>query len=309
MLDEQKTDDVILLEGDAPQEQSLPEDHQEHDELAELRRQLEAERAARLQERNEAEALRQQNANGAARIQAETLTRLNAQDGALDQHIAAGTIALNAAKQSWARAMEEGRFADAATHNEEIAAARDAINAAAAHKNQISAARQQAAVQQMQAPQAPRQALPPAEQMLASIQSTASRQWLMEHRDVLDRMATDPRYLAKVEAADKEAFGEGIDRDTPEYFDFIEGKLGLNAPRKGAASASAVSPSSRRPTASASRSVRIDDIVGRLTPRMREAARHSAPRDMPEMDALRMYARGLVKAKQSDPSFLPDFVL
>jgi hypothetical protein len=124
-------------------------------------------------------------------------------------------------------------------------------------------------------------------------------------------MALDQRYFAKVAAADNLAYSELGTRDTPEYFEFIESQLGLKGGSVGKGDTTAAPARRSAPRASQSsgeRTIKMSDVVKRLTPEMRKAAATSFP-NKPEVEAQRLYAQGLVKAKQADPSFLPDFKL
>jgi chromosome segregation ATPase len=101
--------------------------------------------------------------------------------------------------------------------------------------------------------------------------SPKAREWIGEHKEYLtdksfrDR-ATKAHYLAGI---------EGIKDDTPEYFAFIEEKLGLSGDGKKQAEPKARQASSVRPGAPPSRGGSNESGGGRfvrLTPAQREAA-------------------------------------
>lgn len=73
------------------------------------------------------------------------------------------------------------------------------------------------------------------EQMARAV-SPMSAQWLRENRDVL----SNDRSIRKMFRAHEDAVDEGIEPDTPEYFGFIEGRIGIrNVPVEDAAPLSA----------------------------------------------------------------------
>lgn len=67
----------------------------------------------------------------------------------------------------------------------------------------------------------------PVEDFIAT-RTPASQQWLRNHREWL----TDPLKSNKLTAAHHAALGEGMTPDTPEYFDHVEGFLGLKEAKK-----------------------------------------------------------------------------
>jgi hypothetical protein len=118
----------------------------------------------------------------------------------------------------------------------------------------------------------------PFEERISTL-SQPSQQWLRQNRQVLD----DPRLTNKMTAAHYEALADSIRADSPEYFQFIESKLGLNgqepvmsqpsrqAPTSSGRVAMAAAPVSR----SAPANIRNSDgsVSITLTPEQRAYAR------------------------------------
>jgi len=130
-----------------------------------------------------------------------------------------------------------------------------------------------------------RQACDPIERLPTA--SAAQKEWLRRHRDVLD----DPRRLAHLGAAHHDALAEGNAADSPEYFSFLERRLGYRSDVPGALpfdpmdSVSKPTAPARRVmvsapvsrSASASGGADLTAMRGRveLTPQEREAAKIS----------------------------------
>lgn len=83
----------------------------------------------------------------------------------------------------------------------------------------------------------------PVEEMISRYTAPAAK-WLREHKDYV----TDPRKNAKLTAAHYDALGDGLTADTPEYFEYVETKIGLrqNGADKGNGQQQPKQP--RRPT-------------------------------------------------------------
>lgn len=103
--------------------------------------------------------------------------------------------------------------------------------------------------------------------------SPASRQWVDSHPEV----TRDPIKLRKLGAAHQAATDlEGLDADTPEYFDYINERMGFAEPetqpqrRASRASAPAAPPSRSAPSASTGK---LTGSQVRLSPAERDAAR------------------------------------
>lgn len=90
----------------------------------------------------------------------------------------------------------------------------------------------------------PRSQEPIADQLAKQV-SPASAAWLKQHRDAI----SDERAVKRMFRAHEDAIDDGIEADTPEYFAFIEGRLGLKAaeePAVGSAPARAPAQETRR---------------------------------------------------------------
>jgi hypothetical protein len=59
---------------------------------------------------------------------------------------------------------------------------------------------------------------------LCATRTEPTARWLREHRD----WVVDPKKNAKLTAAHFDAVGEGLQQDTPEYFEHVERKIGLS---------------------------------------------------------------------------------
>jgi hypothetical protein len=288
---------------------------EEPSEVDALKLELEAERKKAADAEARYRAAAGERDNHQARLSESVSAQFASHDALIDARINAADFNLRSAKAEYATAQAEGRFAEAADLAEKIADAKHAAREAANEKARLAQMKQQAEAEATRAPAV----TDPVDRMLAGVQSDASRNWLRSNRAVAEQMATDQRYFAKVAAADNEAYSSGIDRDTPEYFAFIEQKLGLKdapvteaapAARPRSSAAASAAPARRAPAGAseAGRTVHIDDVVRRLTPEMRAAAKTSFPNATQE-DALKTYALGIVKSKQRDPSYLPNFKL
>lgn len=123
-------------------------------------------------------------------------------------------------------------------------------------------------------PQSPPQPLRPEQQIdeIIGQVSKPSAQWLKEHRDHFD----DEKVINKMFRAHGDAVDDGIAPDTPEYFRYIEGRLGIkqNEP-EGSPMSSAAKPVPRQappPSAPVNRDAGRTNIA-HLTKAQAEAAR------------------------------------
>ena len=96
-------------------------------------------------------------------------------------------------------------------------------------------------------PAPPPQSLKPKEQIDQIIDqvSKPSAQWLRENRDHFD----DDRTIRKMFNAHAEAIDDGIKADTPEYFRYIEERLGFNKQESGESPMSSASKPAQRQAA------------------------------------------------------------
>ena len=300
--------EIVLLPADDLDHETLTDDNHQDQEpnLAEELAAIKAERDALRAERDAARG----SADDANRVAADSQVRtLNAQESAVESKIVAANADLKNAKDAFTKASEEGRFADASELAEKIADARTKLNAAAWEKDQIAQHKEK--LKTAPATTETRATGTPEEQFLAGIKSPESRRWLVAHRDVMNKMISDPRYFSRVSSADALAYAELGERDTPAYFEFIEGELGINGNQsQGRGTTTSPPANSRRNSParndSAGRTIHLSDVVNKLTPSMKAAARTSFP-DRSEKEALETYARGIVISRQRDPDYLPNF--
>lgn len=114
----------------------------------------------------------------------------------------------------------------------------------------------------------------PVEQMAQAVSPTSAR-WLRDNRDTLK----DERSIRKMFRAHEDAMDDGIEPDTPEYFEFIEERIGIRkaaeeAPEPlSAASAPAPRKSVSPPAAPVSRGNGTRPSVVRLTREQAETAK------------------------------------
>lgn len=114
----------------------------------------------------------------------------------------------------------------------------------------------------------------PIEQMAQAVSATSAR-WLRDNRDSL----RDERSIRKMFRAHEDAVDEGIEPDTPEYFGFIEGRIGIRRHQEeaeeplSAASAPAPRKSVSPPAAPVSRGNGTRPGVVRLTREQAETAK------------------------------------
>ncbi len=129
------------------------------------------------------------------------------------------------AEAEYAKAMEEGRYTDAAKHQRVLARVEGRLD-------QLESAKQNFAEREaaprpsegaVRAP-APVATADPVE-ALASVLSAKSAAWVRQHPEC----ATDGVVYQEMVAADARARRMGFDPDTPQYFDFIEKRLGFKS--------------------------------------------------------------------------------
>lgn len=272
-------------------------------EIEKLRKQLADREAALAEERNSRQSFEVQ---AQQRIAVESSARMTAEENSVKESIEAADKELLAAKQNQVLAYNAGDFVKAAEYGEAIAVAAARRHDATARKAYLESVRMQAQQSPLQQPAQQQTFSDPADMVISQVKSATSKRWLAAHRDVAAKMGTDRRFAAKVASLDSAAVAEGIVQDSPEYFSFLEEGLGLGD-EKSVASVAAVSRRSRAPE-TGSRTMKLTDVVQKLTPSMRSAAIMSFP-NLSEEDAYKAYARGLVLSKSRDSSFLPEFKL
>jgi hypothetical protein len=243
MADEEG-DITVQVEGDQTAEQGDP--------VAELKKQYDEIQAQQKQDQEARESAEQraqaaENARRSAEEQAQS-ARSEAQQtryGAAEQGIEQAKAAVLAAKSEIKAAMEAGDWAKVADANERLAEAKGDQRF---HEQMKTAWEQQAQFQQ-QPQRSQQQTGDPIENYINQVgqQTPNSANWLRSHRDWI----TDPRKNAKLTAAHWDAVGEGLQVDSPQYFDHVERKIGMKqemktnggAVRKPSAPVAPVTPS------------------------------------------------------------------
>lgn len=173
-----------------------------------------------------------------------------------------------AIKAAYSSAMAAGDFDKAAELQEALAVRAHQISELSAGEREMRARLEEAARQPVKP--MPRSDEPIVEQ-LARVVSPKSAAWLRSHGDTLN----DERTVKRMFRAHDDAIDDGIEPDTPEYFEFIEGRLGIRG-RNGAEEAPEPAPAPRRsappPPAPVSRGGQRQNVV-RLSAQEAEMAK------------------------------------
>lgn len=303
-------DPEVQVEVEPEAEVESPEDPK----LVALREELATEKRARQDAEDRASSLAAEKSTTDNRLASEVTNRFAAQEQAIDSRIKAAETGLATAKAEMIRANQEARFEDAANFAEQIADNKLELRAAGWEKNNLAQLKERAA----RTVEPPQQSTEDA--FLARIPGAPSKQWLRGHPEILKAVATNPngREAKRLFGAAQSAEGEGIAPDSPEYFEFIETRLGLKTeeepvpqPKPAARQpgrTAAAAPSSRTAPSNSQRVVKLDDIVRKLTPNDRQNAKISFPNSTQD-EAEKLFAEGLVKSKQREPNFRPDIRL
>ena len=151
-----------------------------------------------------------------------TETRL----GTVEQGLSAAQAASDAAKSEYKAAMEAGDWGKAAEAQEKLADARSTLGRLAEAKADLEVQKTQAPRQQRV--ETPQQQADPVEAFIQS-RDSGTQAWLRDHPEDARILATnsDPRRAAKLNAADADAFAEGLTRGSKEYFQHVEKFLGI----------------------------------------------------------------------------------
>ncbi len=280
------------------------------EELAELRQQLEAERREKNAFKSRAETAERRAGDAQARVFA-------SEEAAVANALAAAEAEAAKAEEDLAKAYEEGRTAEIGKLTRAVSTAQYKVEVLRGQQFRIEEAKKRAPEPTGEDPR------------LAGF-TEPTKAWIKKHPAFLEQGA----FYNRVMAAHYAAVADGMQTDTPEYFDFIEEKVGLREPAGGRreeggeregqqeeeAEVTTESPlsqaartqegSERRRTPAASRAAppaRQAPRTGqprqtgqqiRLTPEEAEAARFSFP-EMSEADAYAAYAenkRALIAA-------------
>lgn len=231
-------DIVVALEADA----TAKSGEQIKDPVAdlkaqydELQAQKDAETAGRVAAEQRAEQERRtrvaaENEAKASRTEI-TETRLST----VEQGLAAAKTESDAAKAAYSAAMEAGNWAAAADAQERLAAAQARLVRLDEAKADLEVTKSSTTTQR-QADVSQRAIDPPGDPVEAFIASrdSGTQAWLRKHMDDARVLATNsnPRRVAKLNAADNDAVAEGYERGSTQYFSHVEKYLGMTQPEK-----------------------------------------------------------------------------
>jgi len=175
-------------------------------ELERIRQQLAEEKERRASAERDRDAERR-------RVEAERGNRFAAQEAVLASALETARTRLAAAKQAYAAALSEERFQDGAELQEQIAEAALEIRGLAWQQQQFEQARRQPAASDARAR---------FEQAIATLPQEA-QDWCRRHPEFV----TDSRANARAQAAHFAAVGEGLREWSPDYWAFVEERLGM----------------------------------------------------------------------------------
>ena len=235
-LEAEKKEDELVVEEAPPEIEVKQPELSVDDGINELKARLEEERKAReAAERRFIEA--QEQAKIAKNNETETNLRL------IDNAISTVKNNQEILKQNLKDAMAAGDFDAAANIQTDMIRADNDLRQLQAGKTQYETAIKQK---------------PPTDpvEALAAQATPESARWLREHKTVL----SDGRKLDRALRAHQDAIDDGVEVDTPDYFQYIENRLGLNRKvetQEESALSEAASPTQRRsapPAAPVSRS-------------------------------------------------------
>lgn len=155
--------------------------------------------------------------------------------------ISAADTEATAAEAEYASAFEKGDGPGMATAQRKMARAESRKTRLEEAKADLETTQESQKAAREAAPEKPDRR-PPADPVDAYIENRTepTKAWLREHRDFI----TDPKKNAKLTAAHYNAVGEGLSPDTQEYFDHVEGFIGLND--AGKTSAKTTTPQRRQ---------------------------------------------------------------
>ena len=195
-------------------------------QLTELQAETAREKAGRVAA--EQRATNEAQARQAAQTEvAETRTEITeTRLGTVEQGLSAAQAASDAAKSEYKAAMEAGDWGKAAEAQEKLADARSTLGRLAEAKADLEVQKTQP--QRQQRIEAPQTQADPVEAFIQS-RDSGTQAWLRDHPDDARILATnsDPRRAAKLNAADADAFAEGLTRGSKEYFQHVEKFLGI----------------------------------------------------------------------------------
>jgi hypothetical protein len=282
-MSEQKELD-LFLEPDAPEvdllqqpQEELPVAQASPKELpievgiSELREQLDREKAARIAAENHAREI------------AEHANRANTDAHDTNIHLVASAIdelkrQQNILRQQKVEAMAVGDYDKVAEIDEVVFESKTNLRELESYKNKLETTPK---------PRVDGPPMDPVEQ-IASQLSRQSADWVRAHPEYV----TDQRLFRKMTRAHEEAMDEGYKADTPEYFDYVENRLGLRGD-DGDAMSEASAPTQRRsapsaaPTSRTAGSSSTSRNAIRLTAAQKEAAEISGMTEAEYMEQVR----------------------
>lgn len=279
-MSEQKELD-LFLEPDAPEvdllQQEQPVVEASREELPvevginELREQLEREKAARIAAENHAREI------------AEHANRANTDAHDTNIHLVASAIdelkrQQNVLRQQKVEALAIGDYEKVAEIDEIVYESKTNLRELEGYKNKLETTPK------------PRVNGPPMDpvEAVASQLSRQSADWVRAHPEYV----TDQRLFRKMTRAHEEAMDEGYKADTPDYFDFVETRLGIRGD-DGDAMSEASAPTQRRsapsaaPTSRTAGSSSTSRNAIRLTAAQKEAAEISGMTEAEYMEQVR----------------------
>lgn len=204
-----KDEPVIIVEGDEDQQQQVEASDDQKNiqkELKKLERDLKKERQARERAEQDKTLAQREASENRKHVISAAMHQLKSEHEVL--------------KAKWSEAMSINDFDMAASIQSEI------------NKNTIDMARLESEVENVKRQEAVKQQPPNQIDEIIKAVSPTSAKWLKQHRDTL----SDPVMIQDMFDAHGAAVRRGIEPDTSEYFEFIEGRLGLKdeepAPKK-----------------------------------------------------------------------------
>jgi hypothetical protein len=225
---------VVEIEKEEPEkkpgEQTTDPSEALKQQLTELQAETAREKADRLAAQQQAVAATQRAAAAQAEVETTRTEIAETRLGTVEQGIAAAQTEADAAAAESQAALETG---DWKKHTE----AQRKMMRAEATKVRLEEAKSDLEVQkaqpgrQQQRTEAPQTQADPVEAFIQS-RDAGTQAWLRSHPDDARVLATnsDPRRAAKLNAADADAYAEGFERGSKQYFEHVEKFLGVTKP-------------------------------------------------------------------------------
>lgn len=264
------------------------------DQLAEMRKQLDAERAEKAAAAARAEAAERAAAEATGKADTNEAAALRNHENAVKQAQEATKAALAQAKRDYASLLEQGKYAEAADAQEMIARATNQAIGLDNEVKRIDAYKE--TLKNRPATQPARAGGAPRDQVNTAQMPREAQQWLSQHPEFLDNW----QRWNKLSAGHTDALAEGITPYSPEYFDHVERFVGLKKDGAGAIEADqtprvpaggAAVPPSRGASPQTPKPTGATQVA--LTARQREIARASWP-ELPAHEAEVRYAENYV---------------